>query len=100
MRHAFLVALFCFIAAATAVHAQDDRLPSKSNAEQNAQVGQNATRIEADADSNVIRFFINGQEQAVLDAEGLHVDGSIDYTGGLTDGNKFSRPVAETQEAP
>lgn len=99
MRHAFLVAFLCFISAA-AVQAQDDRLLSQSSSAQNAQAGQSATRIEADTDSNVIRFFINGQEQAVLDAQGLHVNGSIAYSGTITDGNKYSQPVSGQQASP
>lgn len=44
-----------------------------------------ATRIEADEQAGAIRFIVEGEERAVLDADGLHVNGSIDYTGKLTD---------------
>jgi hypothetical protein len=47
-----------------------------------------------DQESGVIRFIIDGREQAVLDADGLHVRGGIDYTGALTDGNRYSQPPA------
>lgn len=44
-----------------------------------------ATRIELDQEANAIRFFIDGEESAVLDAEGLHVRKSINYVGMITD---------------
>lgn len=90
MRHAFLVVFFCIIAAPLAqaqeASRDDDGKPAP-------------TRVEIDADANVIRFFIDGHEQAVLDAEGLHVNGSIDYSGTVADGNRYSQPDAGTQEA-
>ena len=44
-----------------------------------------AMRIEADQAAGVIRFFIDGEERAVLGADGLHISGSIEYTGAIAD---------------
>jgi hypothetical protein len=83
MRHGILIAIFCLIAAEAANAQQkrpDTALPSETA----------TTRIEVDATSNTIRFFIDGDEQAILDAGGLHVKGSIDYGGAITDGNQHT----------
>lgn len=37
------------------------------------------------ADRGVIRFMVDGQEQARIDAAGLHVNGDIGYSGSLAD---------------
>jgi len=55
------------------------------------------TRIEADEKAGVIRFIVEGEERAVLDADGLHVNGSIEYTGALTDTNVW--PDSEEKDA-
>lgn len=72
---AFLhVAATCFICMAFAgnpAFAQDGAAPG--------------TRIDADELTGTIRIVINGEERAVFDADGLHVDGNITYTGTLTD---------------
>jgi hypothetical protein len=44
-----------------------------------------ATRIETDQKTGVIRFIVKGREEARIDAKGLHVRGAIDYGGLLTD---------------
>jgi len=44
-----------------------------------------ATRIEVDDQAGVIRFYVKGQEQALLDTAGLHVHGDINFTGVMTD---------------
>lgn len=56
--------------------------------------------IEADQDSGVVRFVIDGREVARLDAAGLHVRGDINFGGALTDYGEagFVRHTA-TQEA-
>ena len=68
MRHVFLVALFFCIAVPMA-RAQDAAPAEK--------LDPAPTRIEVDAESNVIRFFVDGQQQAVLGAQGLRVKGSV-----------------------
>lgn len=72
MRHVLLVIILCFIALPPAM-AQESIAP-KSQAE------PAATRIEVDDEANVIRFFIDGQELAVLDEEGLRVKGTVATT--------------------
>ena len=47
------------------------------------------TRIEIDQDAAVIRFITDGQERAVLDADGLHVRGDIHFTGQVIDTNTW-----------
>jgi hypothetical protein len=44
-----------------------------------------ATRIETDQKAGVIRFIVNGREEARLDATGLHVRNGISYGNTLTD---------------
>jgi hypothetical protein len=39
-----------------------------------AAVPATVTRIEVDQQGNAIRFFVSGEEIAMLDASGLHVD--------------------------
>ena len=47
--------------------------------------GALATRIEADEQTGTIRIIIDGEARAIFDANGLHVDGNVTYTGTLTD---------------
>lgn len=47
--------------------------------------GRQHTWIEIDQSAGVIRFITGGQEQAVLDADGLHVRGDITYGGVIAD---------------
>jgi hypothetical protein len=44
-----------------------------------------ATRIEIDQKTQVIRFVIDGHERALLDAAGLHVRDDITYGGIVKD---------------
>lgn len=64
MRHAFLVALFCFIAAPIA-YAQDA-----------APKADRVQLVEDDANGAFL-FVIDGKEVARLDSSGLHVDGNV-----------------------
>lgn len=43
------------------------------------------TSIEIDEQAGAIRIVIGGRERAIFNDAGLHVTGSIDYTGTLTD---------------
>lgn len=47
--------------------------------------GPAATRIAVDEDTGAFAFISKGEPIARLDAEGLHVLGSITYSGTLTD---------------
>ena len=67
MRHTFLVAIFCFIAAPLA-HAQD-AAPAKS--------GTDRVQIVEDDAAGAIRFVIDGKEVGLIDANGIHVDGLV-----------------------
>lgn len=53
-----------------------------------------ATRVEIDQKSGVIRFVIDGQERAVLDAVGLHVNGNLEFTGQTIDIGDWSKSGA------
>lgn len=44
-----------------------------------------ATRIDTDQKTGAIRFIVNGQEQARIDATGLHVRHNVAF-GGMTKG--------------
>lgn len=88
-----LLALF-LLALAGPAHAQQD---TASVPDQSAE--SPATRIEIDEQAGVIRFVIDGEERAVLDADGFHVDGDIDYAGTITDGNRYSLPPADKRGA-
>ncbi|MBL27256.1 MAG: hypothetical protein CMM50_06880 [Rhodospirillaceae bacterium] len=57
-----------------------------------------ATRIEVDEEADVIRFIVGGEERAVLDADGLHVNGSVEFTGTMTDIQVW--PESEVSDAP
>jgi hypothetical protein len=59
--------------------------------------GQEATRIETDQKTGVIRFIVNGREVGRLDRDGLRVRGNIAYTGEIDDigqGN-YDKPQPE-----
>ena len=43
-----------------------------------------ATRIETDQKTGAVKIIVNGKEVARFDAEGLHVQGPIDYQGTIT----------------
>jgi hypothetical protein len=83
-----LLALFISFIALAAAASQDSRAANET------------TRIETDQQANMIRIIIDGQERAVIDADGLHVNGDIDYSGTLTDtgGVGFDRHVIENGE--
>lgn len=44
-----------------------------------------ATRIELDRQGQAVRIFAGGTERVTIGAEGLHVNGGIEYTAALTD---------------
>ena len=46
------------------------------------------TRIAVDEKTNVVRFFIDGKEAMRLDADGLHVQGNVEYGGTMTDSGR------------
>jgi hypothetical protein len=52
-----------------------------------------ATRIEVDEEASPIRFFIDGQERAVLNADGLHVKGNIEFPGRIIDTEGGAAPA-------
>jgi membrane protein implicated in regulation of membrane protease activity len=55
--------------------------------------------IIEDQETGAFRFMIDDKEAAVLDAEGFHVNGSIDYSGAITDGNQYSGEYKVPPEA-
>ena len=60
-----------------------------------------STRIEVDEKANVIRFIVEGQERAVLDAAGLKVNGRIEYTGVIVDIDTWPKEkTGEAADAP
>lgn len=52
---------------------------------ESAQADQPATRIEVSEETGIIRFIIEGEERARLDASGFHVREDIEYGGTITD---------------
>jgi len=58
--------------------AQDAARPTEPATEE-------TTRLEVDDEAGVIRFIINGQEQARIDGTGLHAREDVSYGGMLTD---------------
>lgn len=50
------------------------------------QADDGVTAIEVDSTNNVIRFYVEGEEVAILDSEGIHVYGDVSYNGVLMDG--------------
>lgn len=92
MRSRRFVLFACLIASFVA-----GRATAIPHAQADAQLAAMPTRVDEDSQANVIRFFIGGKEQAILDSEGLHINGSVDYTGAITDGNRYSQPPAKPQ---
>ena len=44
-----------------------------------------STRVETDQKTGVIRFIVNGREEALIDSTGLHVRHNVEYGGTITD---------------
>ena len=83
MRRFMLVSLIVlFTGTAHAAGPASDEKPATAAAHP---VGQQATRIETDQKTGAIRFIVNGQEQARIDATGLHVRGNFEYSGEAVD---------------
>jgi hypothetical protein len=51
------------------------------------------TNIIVDEKSGVVRIVINGQDKLVVDASGLHVNGSVTYSGTVADTNAEYHPA-------
>jgi hypothetical protein len=83
---------------ATAAFAQDKPAafadPASAASSSVARADNETTRIEIDQKTSVIRFVIAGQERAVLDAAGLHVNGDIEFTGQTEDIGEWSNREA------
>lgn len=80
------------------ISAQFHSAPPAFAQEQAAQAQPAATRIEVDEQAGVIRFFIEGEERAALDAKGLHVNGDVEFTGSTKDIHVW--PEGEAADAP
>lgn len=54
------------------------------------------------ADHGVIRFMVDGEEQARIDSAGIHVNGNVRYSGSLTDTQAYdiSRPAIAQEQTP
>lgn len=55
-----------------------------------AQAGE-ATRIETDQKTGIVRIIVNNREVARFDAKGLHVQQNVDYGGILTDTGNYDK---------
>ncbi len=75
------ICLLCLVFAGGSASAQD----SVSTGLGQSAAEALATRVEANDQTGTIRIIIDGDERAVFDANGLHVNGDITYTGTLTD---------------
>jgi len=98
MRVLFIAVLLLMLS--NPVHAQES---SAVSAEAGATfTASGDTRIELDEQAGVIRFFIDGQQRAFLDADGLHVRDALDYGGVLVDVGKaaFDRRAVESRGGP
>ncbi len=78
-RFTFLVAFAFFISISTLVLAE----PGKP---------QN-TQIVADEKAGIVRIFIDGKEILAVDANGLRVNGNLDYRGTIADIGPESKNV-------
>lgn len=76
MRHAFLVALLCFIAAPIA-RAQDAAPKPAANS-----VADRVQLVEDD-ENGALRIVIDGREVGRFDTKGLHIENLIAPTGAL-----------------
>lgn len=52
------------------------------------------TQLIVDSEKNLVRIIIEGKEIALIDANGLQVNGNIDYTGITTD---IGKPAKERE---
>ena len=50
-----------------------------------AKANNTSPAIEIDPQNRLIRFIVDGQDIAIIDAEGMHVFGDITYSGTITD---------------
>jgi len=57
------------------------------------------TLIVVDEETGTIVFVVEGEEKARLDADGLHINGSIDYTGTIADIGPSYHPAEESKSA-
>lgn len=62
-------------------------------------LGGEKTAVVVDQERGVIRFLIEGQEKAFLDASGLHVNGDVAYTGTIKDSGA-AQTAKEGKNAP
>ena len=57
------------------------------------------TRIVTDNATGTVSILVDGREIVRIDADGLHVNGDIDYSGAITDGNRYSRELRSEKGA-
>lgn len=62
-------------------------------------LGDGKTAVVVDQERGVIRFLIEGQEKAFLDAGGLRVNGDVTYTGTIKDSGA-AQTAKEGKNAP
>ncbi len=65
--------------------------PVKGFAEDAKETNTDRVQIIEDEDSGVLRIVIDGKEVALIDADGIHVEGDIDFTGQITDIGNFKK---------
>lgn len=72
---ALLVVIVCLLAAPN--FAREATAPVQS-------IGDADTRLEVDTERDLIRIFVDGKQYAVIDAEGMHINGAMTMTGNPT----------------
>lgn len=70
------------VLASVAIVAPIEAAPAGWKVRSSAAIPATVTRIEVDQQGNAIRFFVSGEEIAMLDASGLHVDVVSPYSAG------------------
>jgi hypothetical protein len=93
------IAVLCFICFFGAAFPVAASFAAEESVQQR-ETAQPGTRVEADDEDGVIRFFIKGQLAAIVDETGLHVREGIEYGGTIADVGKasFDARAAELKE--
>ena len=68
--------------------------PVAGFAEDAKETGPDRVQIIEDDQSGIVRIVIDGKDVVLIDADGFHVNGNIDYSGTVTDKDLNSKPVA------
>jgi hypothetical protein len=82
----YLITALTVFAAATALYATASAQPSALT-----RIGDDRTYITVDTAAGTVQIFIDGQEHAIIDKEGLNLRGDLRYSGNTGYTNKYEK---------